>query len=151
SIAKPIAARNAVVGSFGSTQRKPESPTTSPPRSSPTMTGTSTRPLAERSGPASPASTITERIPKVILRKSGAWNTPGVHEDQLAAYDEALARLGDPSDADLRLEVATLLGNKAYTLDALGRFEESAATYAELAERFETTDDPALRVEASRG
>jgi tetratricopeptide (TPR) repeat protein len=92
------------------------------------------------------------------LRKSGAWNTPvvqggddGDHAGRIAAYDEALLRLGDASDPGDQLEVAILLGNKAYALDALGRFEESVAAYTELAARFEDADDPALRSEASRG
>ena len=77
SIAKPIEAMNAVVGSLGSTQPNPDFPTTSPATSSPTTTGTSTRSLDENSGPTSPASTITVRIPKLTVPRRSCG--PGGH------------------------------------------------------------------------
>src|SRR5262249_3386023 len=77
SIANPIAARNAVVGSAGCTHPHPDRPTPTPAMSSPTITGTSTSSLADRSGPARPASTITLRTPKLIGAQVSRLGAPG--------------------------------------------------------------------------
>ena len=66
SIANPTSARKAVVGSAGSSQRKPLIPITTPARSSPTTTGTSACLPNASSGPARPARTIRARTPNVI-------------------------------------------------------------------------------------
>ena len=66
SIANPTSARKAVVGSAGSSQRKPLVPITTPARSSPTTTGISACLPSASSGPARPASTIRARTPNVI-------------------------------------------------------------------------------------
>src|SRR5262249_11755399 len=77
SIANPIAATNAVVGSAGCTHPNPDRPPTSPASRSPTVTGTSTSSLADRSGPARPASTITLRTPKLIGAQVSRLGAPG--------------------------------------------------------------------------
>ena len=66
SIAKPISARNAIVGCVASTHPKPVAPTATPASTSPTTTGRANRRDDPSSGPPNPASTISSSTPKLI-------------------------------------------------------------------------------------
>jgi polyphosphate kinase len=66
SIAKPTWPRNESVAPFGCTARSPVSPTSTPPSSSPTTTGTKRLPESASSGPPRPARTITTNVSKPI-------------------------------------------------------------------------------------
>ena len=111
SIANPISARKAVVGSAGSSQRKPLIPITTPARSSPTTTGRSACLPNASSGPARPARTIRARTPNVIrlivpqvLRPAGRaarvlrrGSVRGGGEGRLKSIEEGNLRCLQPS------------------------------------------------------
>ena len=68
----------------------------------------------------------------------------GALEEELAVYDELLARFADAPEPSLREQVANALFNKGVTLGALERSEEAVAVYDELLARFADAPD-ALR------
>ncbi|WP_157591864.1 tetratricopeptide repeat protein, partial [Solirubrobacter soli] len=84
------------------------------------------------------------------LRKMGvAFGDLRRHEDELAVYDEVVARFGDASDGALREEVAMALVNKGVALGELNRLEEEVAVYDEVVDRFGDSSDVALQKQAA--
>jgi len=68
----------------------------------------------------------------------------GATDDEIARYDEVVARFGDATEPALREQVARAL-NKGGTLEALDRSEEAAGVYDEVVARLGDATEPALR------
>jgi tetratricopeptide (TPR) repeat protein len=66
-------------------------------------------------------------------------------EEEIAAYDELLARFGEAEEPELREPLARALFSKGVTLGELDRFEEEIAAYDELLARFGEAEEPELR------
>ena len=69
----------------------------------------------------------------------------GRGEEEIAIYDDLLARFATAPELALRELVAKALRNKGLTLGALGRGEEEIAIYDDLLARFATAPELALR------
>ena len=74
----------------------------------------------------------------------------GRSEDELAVYDEVIARYGDEPEPALREQAASALVNKGFRLGALGRSEEAVAVYDEVIARYGDEPEPALREQAAK-
>ena len=69
----------------------------------------------------------------------------GRSEEEIAVYDELLARFGEAPEPALREQVANALLNKGVRLGALDRSEEAVAVYDDVVGRFGEAPEPALR------
>ena len=70
-------------------------------------------------------------------------------EDEIAVYDELLARFGDDPAPGVREPAAKALVNKAIALGELERPEDEIAVYDELVARFGDDLTPGLREQAA--
>ena len=69
----------------------------------------------------------------------------GRSAEEVAVYDEVVARYGEDPAPALREQVATALRNKGVRLGVLGRFAEAVAVYEEVVARYGEDPAPALR------
>jgi hypothetical protein len=65
-------------------------------------------------------------------------------EDEIAVYDELLARFADAPEPALREQVAKALFNKGIRLGQLDRSDDEIAVYDELPARFVDAPEPAI-------
>jgi hypothetical protein len=65
--------------------------------------------------------------------------------EEIAAYDEVVARFGTASEPALREQVAMALLYKGITLRQLDHSDEAIAVYDDLLARFGTASEPAVR------
>lgn len=70
-------------------------------------------------------------------------------EEEVATYDQVVARFGDCSEAALREWVVTALMDKADTLRELSRWEEALAVYEDVLARFGDDPGPEVRVDVA--
>jgi tetratricopeptide (TPR) repeat protein len=82
---------------------------------------------------------------QALFNKGIALGELGRSEEEIAVYDDLLARFGNAIELPLREQVATALVNKGITLDALDRREEAIAVYDDVLTRFGNATEPALR------
>jgi tetratricopeptide (TPR) repeat protein len=71
-------------------------------------------------------------------------------EDEIAVYDELIARFGESDETALREEVAITLVYKGHSLRELGRSEDEISIYDELIARFGESDETALQVQVAK-
>ncbi len=74
----------------------------------------------------------------------------GRSDDEIAIYDEIVARFGDSDAAALKVPVAKALFNKGVRLGKLGRSEDAIAAYDEVVARFGSSDATELQESAAR-
>ncbi len=65
--------------------------------------------------------------------------------DEIAAYDDLLARFGASTELPLQEQVAKALFNKGLRLGALGRSDDEIAAYDDLLARFGASTELPLR------
>jgi signal transduction histidine kinase len=75
---------------------------------------------------------------------------PGRSEAEVAVDDDLVARFGEASELELRVEVARALLNQGVALDQLGRSDEALPVYDDLVARFGGASEFELRVEVAR-
>jgi hypothetical protein len=105
--------------------------------------------LARHPGPSVSASTprrkpAPQRLSdaQALYDKAVRLGTLGRSEEEIAVYDDLLARFGSATQPALREQVAIALRSKAVRLGALGRSEEEIAVYYDLLARFGSGDLP---------
>jgi tetratricopeptide (TPR) repeat protein len=80
--------------------------------------------------------------------------TPQEHvarsEEEIAVYDDVVARFEAASEPALREQVAQALVDKGLRLGALGRSDEAIAVFDDVVARFEAASEPALREQVAR-
>ena len=79
---------------------------------------------------------------QALVAKGYVLGELGRAEEEIAVYDDLLARFGNAAELPLREQVARGLVNKGFRLGALGRSEEAIASFEELLARFGFADDP---------
>ena len=86
---------------------------------------------------STPRSGLTElSAAEELFDKAFTLGTLGRNEEEIAVYDDLLARFSHATQFELRRLVARALFNKAFTLGTLGRKEEEIAFYDDLLARF---------------
>ena len=86
----------------------------------------------------------------VLYDKAVTLGTLDRSVDEIAVYDELVARFGTADDLPLREQVAKALFNKGARLGALGRSEDAVAVYDDVLARFGTADDLPLREQVAK-
>jgi len=71
-------------------------------------------------------------------------------EDEIAAYDEVIARYKDATELELRVQVAKAMFNRAFTLGELEKSEEAIAAYDEVIARYKDAAELELRLQVGR-
>jgi tetratricopeptide (TPR) repeat protein len=66
---------------------------------------------------------------RALFNKGATLGALGRSEDEIAVYDDLLARFGTATELPLRERVANTLINKGLTLGGLGRSEDAIAVY----------------------
>jgi tetratricopeptide (TPR) repeat protein len=87
----------------------------------------------------------TERQAWALLSNGFVLGTLGRSQEEIAVYDDLIARFGTATEPALREPVARALVSKGARLYALGRREEEIAVYDDLIARFGIATEPALR------
>ena len=82
--------------------------------------------------------------------KGVALGALGRSTDELAVYDEVVARYSEDPAPALREQVAKALVNKGVALGALGRSTDELAVYDEVVARYGEDPAPALREVVAR-
>ena len=72
------------------------------------------------------------------------------NEEEIAVYDQVVARFGEAAEPALREQVARALFNKGITLGKHSRSEEALAAYDQVVARFGEAAEPALRDRVAR-
>ena len=93
---------------------------------------------------------MQELVAKALVNKRVRLGTLGRSEDEIAIYDEVLARIGSSEVPALQELVAGALGNKGVVLGTLGRSDDAIAAYDEVLARFGTSDAPALQEQVAK-
>ena len=98
------------------------------------------------------ASTSTTREIAAIstFNKGVTLGVLGRSDEEIAVYDELIARDGERDELALREPVANALVNKGVTLGVLGRSDEEIAVYDELIARDGERDELALREQVAK-
>jgi len=84
-------------------------------------------------------------VAAALLNKGLILAERGRSQDELAAYDQIVARFGADPAPGLREQVANALWNKALTLGQLNRPEDELAAYEQIVAGFGGDTEPALR------
>src|SRR5438105_1628739 len=77
-------------------------------------------------------------------RRCSTRRKRGRNEDAAAAYDEAVRRYGDRTEAAIAQVVSSTVFNKGHVLRAAGRADEAAAAYDEAARRYSDWPEAAI-------
>ncbi len=90
---------------------------------------------------------LSERLSdaQTLRNKGYGLGILGRRQEEIAVYDDLLARFGNATEPALRKQVAMALVDKGYGLGILGRRQEQIAVYDDLLARFGNATEPALR------
>jgi tetratricopeptide (TPR) repeat protein len=89
-------------------------------------------------------------VANALLNKGVRLGKLGRGADELAAYDDLLARFANDPAPALREQVARALLYKGITLGQLGRTADARATYDDLLTRFADDAAPAIQALVAR-
>ena len=78
------------------------------------------------------------------------YDALGRGKEEIAVYDDLLARFGTATELPLRERVAEALFNKGVTLGALGRSADAIAIYDDLLARFGAATELPLREQVAK-
>ena len=81
---------------------------------------------------------------EALFAKAYTLGALGHPAEELAVYDDLLARFGSATELPLREQVARGLFNKGFRLGALGRSEDQVAALEDLLARFGFAEEPAM-------
>ena len=105
-------------------------------------------PIIEAALDTNPPADICARA---LVAKGYSLGTLGRSEEEIAVYDDLLARFSNASEAAFREQVASGLFNKGFKLGALGRSDDAIAVYDDLLARFGNASEVALREQVAKG
>ena len=88
---------------------------------------------------------------EALFAKAYTLGALGHPAEELAVYDDLLARFGSATELPLREQVAKGLVNKGFRLGALGRIEDAIAVYDDLLARFGSATELPLREQVAHG
>ena len=81
---------------------------------------------------------------EALFAKAFTLGELGRADEELAVYDELLARYGSATELQLREQVANALINKSVAFRALGRNGDEVAALEELVARFGSDEEPTI-------
>ena len=81
-------------------------------------------------------------VAKALVNKGVTHGQRGEAEQELAAYNAVIERIGDSDAPDVQAQVARALVNKGVTHDRRGEAEQELAAYDAVVERFGDSDAP---------
>ena len=88
---------------------------------------------------------MREWVAKALVNKGVSLGRQGKPDDEIACYDDVVARFGASDEAALREWVAKALVNKGVSLGRQGKPDDEIACYDDVVARFGASDEAALR------
>lgn len=99
---------------------------------------------------ATSAVTTRAKIARALALKGISLGALNRSDEEIAAYDDAVARFGDSEEPEVKQEVADALFTKAASLEKKQRLDEAIATYDQLVQRYEAAPEIELQARVAR-